>query len=591
MKITVAQAIVRCLELEGVEYAFGLTGSHFLAFFDALKDSKIKFISVKHEGAAGFMALNYTKVAQKPALLLGTAGPGAMNLVNGLAELYKAGIPAFVLSPLVPRSKFGKNSTQEDSGWGNCYSVVDVMQAVTRKSLLAVAPEKVPDAMRDLFRIGFYQQYGPVHMGVPTDLFDSEIDFEPLEPQAYRAMSDERIEENKLAKCAQLITEAKRPLLLIGERTVFPDCSSALKCLVDEFRLPFILTHNAKSVIDEDNILFGGILNFWGHKSAEKLVKEADFLLSLGADFNEETTMRYDPDLLKSCTHVSIDSNHLEIGRNYPVTFGIHGNIKLSVLRLASLLKNIGYRHAMDCTGFQKTIQACNAYVVEEQSQRTMPLKPQTIFSELGRVMPENATVFLDVGAASWWSVRNMPVKGYRYFISGTGFSMAQAVAGCIGGKLAAPDRHSVCICGDGAFLMHGNELLTAVQYGVGITWVIFKDDYYNMIEMNQRLAYDGKLEYCSKIKNPDYSLLAQAFGCRYFEINQFSDIRNCMNDAFSANAKNECALVVVNYDFKELLPLKPRLIAIMKDMGQTKDMKSNPYLMKAFVKALKEKV
>jgi acetolactate synthase I/II/III large subunit len=591
MKITVAQAIVRCLELEGIEYAFGITGSHYLSFFNALKDSAIKYISVKHEGAAGFMALNYAKVAQKPALLLGTAGPGAMNLLNGVAELYKAGIPAVILTPLVPREKFGKNSTQEDSGWGNSYSIMDVMRCVTRKSLLANSAQKVPDLMRELFRYGLYQNFGPVHIGIPSDLFEEEIDFLPLEPSSYRMISDERIELEKVTKLSKLIAEADRPLLLIGGRSVYPDCSKEINELINSFHIPFVLTHNAKGIMDEKNEYFCGILNFWGHKSAEKIVKEADLICSIGEDFNEEATMRYDPDLFKNSNLVSIDSNYSEVGRNYPVLFGISGGLKSTLNYLMQQLKSDSYINSIDIPLLRGEIDKVNTFYYEEREQKTSPLKPQTIFFELSKSIPKGTSVFLDVGAASWWSVRNLIVSGYRYYISGTGFSMAQAVTGCVGGKCAEPGKPSICICGDGAFLMHGNEVLTAVQYNLGITWIIFKEDYYNMIQMNQCMTYDGKLDFCSRIKNPDYSLLAKAFGCHYFRIDEFEDIKNSLLNALAANDKNQGAFIEVAYDYKELLPIKPRLIAIMKDLGQTKDIKSNPYLMKAFTKALKEKV
>jgi acetolactate synthase I/II/III large subunit len=218
MKITVAQAIVRCLESEQIEYAFGLTGSHLLAFFNALKDSSIRYISVKHEGAAGFMALNYTKVAQKPALLLATAGPGAANLINGVAEMYKCGIPGFILTPVVPINTFGKNALQEDSGYGLSYSVNRLLGAVTKKSALAINGDMVPSLIRDLFRYAFTPPYGPVHISVPVNLFTDEIEFEELHPGQYRAINDCRVEHQKIRKAVGYISEAKKPLVLIGNR-------------------------------------------------------------------------------------------------------------------------------------------------------------------------------------------------------------------------------------------------------------------------------------------------------------------------------------------------------------------------------------
>jgi acetolactate synthase-1/2/3 large subunit len=591
MKITVAQAIVRCLEEEGIECAFGISGSHYLAFFNALKDSKIRFISVKHESAAGFMALNYAKVAKKPALILGTAGPGAMNLLNGIAELYKAGIPAFVLTPLVPRAAFGKNSTQEDTGWGNTYSIMDIMRSVTRKSLFAHIPEKIPDLLRELFRFGFYEHCGPVHVGVPSDIFELEIDYDQLERIAYRIDVDERIEVGKIERLAGMIVGAKNPLLLVGDRTVYPNCSKEIRNLVEQFKIPAIGVHNSKGILNEDSKLFAGILDAFGHKSAEKVLKEADLVVSIGANLGEETTIRFDPDLFRNCFFVSMDSDPYEIGRNYKIDFGISGSIRATILHLTLLLENAKYANRLNLDSFSQSNMECNSFFREEQISRTVPMKPQAFFFELSQNIPADSLIFLDVGSVAFWSTRNLIVDDYRYFISANGFSMGQGVAGCIGGKVASPDSPVFCVCGDGAFLMNGMEVATAKQYGLGIIWIVFCEGKYNIVDFGQKLFFNNNIPFCAQLYVPDLSKFAEAFRVDCFVIEKVDDVKTVLGNALESANGHQSSIICVKYDSEEYLPVKPNAVRKMQDLRNVDNFKTSKYFMKAFRNILNEKV
>jgi len=590
MKLTVAQAIIKCLEKEEIDVCFGLTGSHLLALFNALKDSKIKYYSVKHECAAGFMALNYTKVSQKPALIVATAGPGAANLINSVAELYKCQIPAIIITPIVSTLSFGKIAFQEDSGYGTSYSVIKVMSCVTKHSLLAINAQMIPAYIRELFRFALTPPYGPVHLGVPVNLFTEEIEIEDISPSQYRFINDERIEYNKIKKVLEYIKNSQKPVLLIGNRCIYPDCSDALINLIDKFNLPFILTHASKGILDETHKMFGGILDYFGHRSAEKFAKESDLIISFGMDFSESETIKYDKELFKNAKIISFDNCELFIGVNYPVEMAIIGSLPLSINTLINFLDKANYKSNYIPEKFNEDFKIINKHQIEEANKQTNPMTIYFLFNEISELL-EDSVVFMDQSAIGCSSVRYFVAKQRNYFTSPTGYSIAQSVSGVVGGKIALPQKQVFCITGDGAFLMHGAEVLTAVQYNLGITWIIFKEDYYNMIQINQNLAYGGSLEFCAKIKNPDYKFLAQAYYCDYYEVNTLQDLQNAIKDAKENNLKNKCTLIIINYDYEQHLPIKPQLVQTMKDLGQTKDIKSNPYLMKAFSKALKEKV
>jgi acetolactate synthase-1/2/3 large subunit len=589
MKITVAQAIIKCLEAEGIEMAFGISGSHYLAFLSALKDSKIRYISVKHESAAGFMALNYTKVSGKPALLLATAGPGAANLVNGMAEMTKSEIPAFVLTPVIPTSAFGKNGYQEDTGYGASYSVTRLMETIARKSLLLLRPEQTHTCMRELLRKILHPPFGPAHLAVPADLFSKTLEPDPRPPAGYRHVAPEWIEPEKIQRAASRLIQAKSPVLLVGKRCIYPDCSRELGRLIRQNRLPFVLTHSSKGLLNERDAWYGGVVDYFGHRFAEVLLKESDLVLSFGMDFSEAETIKYDPDLLPGDKLVAFDSDSQQFGVNYASSLNVYGALSPTIHRLAEILTGFKNHRRKSPAAFRKRFLRENAAQIREMEDGALPLKPPFVFNELSRLLEKKALVFSDTGASSFSSVRHF-ISGERaYFSSCPGYSMGSAVAGCIGGKLAAPEKDVFCVCGDGGFLMNGNEVLTAAQYGLGITWIVFVDGLLNMVNINQQMAYSD-LDYCVRLKNPDFRHLAAAYGAAFFEVRTARELEKAVKQSRRRNAKKEPVLIIVHYAHAEHLPIKPRIVKSLEEMGHTKNIRSNPALIRAFKKVLDEK-
>jgi acetolactate synthase I/II/III large subunit len=591
MKLTVAEAIVRCLETEGIDTAFGIAGSHYLAFLKQLIGSKIRYISVKHESSAGFMGLFYTKVSQKHSLLLGTAGPGAMNLLNGIAEMAKSEIPAFILTPTVPTSSFGKCAFQEDSGYGSSYSINKIMESLTRKSIFGVIPELIPRQIRELMKIMLSPPYGPVHISIPSDVFGEEIDFEELKPENYRSLQDERLEPEKIKRCAELLKDARKPFLLIGNRCNYPNCSRELEQLIRSFKIPFVLTHASKGLLSEQDDLFAGVTDFFGHRSAEYYLKESDFILAAGMDFSEAETIKYDKDLFKNAKLCVLDNAPERITANYPFAFSMTGNIGAMLSGLHAALTSLSYSSPWEEKEFKKSFIALNQHQAEEMNQETNPLTPPYILHTLSETIEKDTLLLFDVGSIFFSSIRNITGNKNAYLASPTGYSMGQAVSGCIGAKLAAGEKPVLCITGDGSFLMNGMEVLTAIQNQLGITWIIFKDDYYNMVHMNQQLSYNLDFDFCLKLHNPDYAFLSQAFGVKYFEVNTLSDLKNNLPLAQEWNKKNISVLMVVRYAHEQHLSFKHQMIGSLKDYSQTKNISANPHLMRAFKKILREKV
>jgi len=589
MEMKVADVIVKCLEAEGIEYAFGITGYHYLALYKALKDSSIKYISVKHENAASLSALQYARIAQKPALIMGTAGPGATNLITGICEMYKSNLPGFIITPIPPTNIQGKNASQEDSGIGNSYSISGIMTHITKKSITCSNPQNIPDNIRDLFRISLHGRKGPVHLLVPVNFFEQKINYDHLLPGQYRCTNDTAVDFNAIKNIALELKKCKKPLLLIGHRAWFPNISDSIKKFSNDYGIPVILSGGAKGLYDEFSPYFGGILDIYGHRSAEVLVKNSDLIISMGEDFGETTVNKYEPDLFGDKL-IQIDMDGYDIGRNYPVRYCACGNLGSYLYYLNEEIKSLNIPKYYD-ESFRSIFEKENLSLTQEMNDDSVPLKPQRILNEISRLAPHNCFFIVDMGRIGLFTMRSLKVHSNSYSLSLGNYTMAQAVGGSIGGKAALPDSIVSVICGDGAFLMHGMELATAQQYKLPLIWFVFNDQMYGSVEWAQRLLYDD-LGFCTELFVPDLSKFAEAFSIDYYKIFDIATLQSSLAAAFNKySSQSKSALIEIVFDHDEQLPLKPMMVKFIQEICNLQNFKTTPYFMKSFKRMLREKV
>jgi acetolactate synthase-1/2/3 large subunit len=589
MEMKVADVIVKCLEAEGVEYAFGISGSHYLAFFKALKNSSIKFISVKHESAAGFMALHYARFAQKPALIMGTAGPGATNLITGIAELYKANLPCFILTPIVPTDLQGKNAFQDDSGHGNTYSISDVMKCVTKKSTTCIHPDNIPLYVRDLFRHCLYARKGPAHLLVPTNFFETKINYLPLPPEQYRIVNDRNLDKKNVRSIAEALGRSKKPLLFVGHRAWYPNISGSIKKLSHTFGIPVVLSASAKGLYDEYSPFFGGIMDLYGHRSSEVFIKQSDLIISVGEDFGEFATNKFEPELFDN-ELIQIDVDGYDIGRNYPVRISACGHLGAILDNLILEMKTLDlpcfYKEDIKLLTLKE-----NTALLQEMENDSLPIKPQRVLKELADLMPENSAVIGDIGANGYFSLRNLKVRESGYSISMLNYTMGQGMAGALGAKLARPDKIILSLSGDGSLLMNGMEIATSCQYKIPIIWIIFSNHRYGAVDWAQKLLY-ADLDYCTSIHVPDLEKFAGSFPLDYYKVSDIPSLRKGFSGAITNyTSSKKSALIEVVIDSDEMLPLKPRSVKFIQDICDVQDFKASPYLMKSLKRMLREKV
>ncbi|MBN1131113.1 MAG: thiamine pyrophosphate-binding protein [Chitinispirillaceae bacterium] len=588
MELKVSETIIKCLEAEDIKYAFGISGSHYLSFFNAIKNSSITFISVKHESSAGFMAAHYARIAQKPALILGTAGPGAMNLLNGIAEIYKANLPCFILTPIVATDLQGKNAFQEDSGLGNSYPIAGIMKVLTKKTITCVHPQNIALYVRDLLRIGLTGRKGPVHLLVPTNFFELTVDFSPVLPVQYRNINEEQVEPIKVRKIAKTLHDSKRPLFFVGNRAWYPDISDQLQKISFDFGIPVILSGAAKGLYDEYSPYFGGILDLYGHRSAEVFAKKSDCVISIGEDFGENATIKFDPDLFAdNLIHLDIDG--YDIGRNYTVKLSSCGSLTTTIEYLHEELRLLKTGRFFE-ENFSEEFMKENEALWQDMQDSSLPLKSARIFKEISDSLPKESIVINDIGISSFLCLRHLRVPAHCYSSYMTGYSMGQGVSGVIGAKCAAFGKIAIAVCGDGALLMNGMEIVTSSQYQIPIIWIVIRDNRYGMVDFSQKILYND-LDFCTTLQMPDVSQLAASFGIDYFKASDIPSLRNGFLSAIKNYGKNKSALIEVIVDPDDNIPLKPRAVKFIQDFGNANIAAKSPYLMKAFKRMLREKV
>ena len=581
MKGTGAQILVRYLENEGVKYVFGLPGGHLLTFYDALVDSTITPILTKHEGAAGYMAAGHALVGGGLGVCCGTVGPGATNLVSGVAAAYMASLPVLVLTAQVGTPSIGKGALQEAAGEGRTFSQTELMSTITKYSTMVPNADKIPEALRRALRIAFSGRPGPVHLDLPADAQRGRTQDPIIGPDKYRpALSTQPLEAD-LHQAAELLVGAQKPGILVGAGGRKGSAPGSILRLAETLQCAVATTLPGKGAIPEDHPLALGCIGLYGTRAANSYLRSGlDVLLVVGSSLHEFSTHVWDPALQPSKGLIQVDVDPEEIGKNYPVDVGLLGNAEVVLAALLRQVKALagdaseagreaGRRTAPDLAALKSRTQYFDEPAMHSDD---VPLKPQRVMAELREALPDEAIVFTDIGDTVTWVERCFVARRPDTTMSLSGLAaMGSGVAAGIGGKLAAPDRPVVVVCGDGDFQMHGMEVMTAISHQIPVVWIVLQNDTLAMVKDIQTMTYKGRYV-ASEFASPDFVKLAEAFGALGARAAVPGQVAPALRSALEADRP---AVVVVPIDPAEMPPAKARMMAMDRSLG-------NPPLMES---------
>ena len=521
MQLCGSDILVKTLIEQGCDTVFGYPGGQILNVYDSLYkyQNEINHVLTAHEQGAAHAADGYARTTGKVGVVISTSGPGATNLVTGIATAYLDSIPIVAICGNVPTTQIGTDSFQE-------IDITGVTLPITKHNYFVSNVSDLADTIREAFRLAKSGRPGPVLIDVPKDVQIATCEYEPkppVEKDEPFAAKDVRIEE-----AATIINSAKRPFIYFGGGVITADAENEVLALAEKIDAPIGCSLMGLSAIPTDHPRFLGMQGMHGHYASSMSMHNADVILSLGVRFNDRVTGNRTK-FAKEAKIVHIDVDGSELNKTVNSVCGLRGDVKLTLQKLLPLLNESAKPDWMT---------KVNAFRKEEESylDNREGLTPRRAILTVNKYLGENTAVCTDVGQHQMWSAQSLNFKKARRFASSGGLgTMGYGFGAAIGAAYGTGER-SVLITGDGSFGMNLNELATAVRYGVPVVAVIVNNGVLGMVRQWQTLFYEKR--YSSTILDGgfDYAKIAEACGCRGINVTTKEELIAAMRESLSAS-------------------------------------------------------
>jgi acetolactate synthase I/II/III large subunit len=534
----VADLLVRCLEQEGVTCVFGIPGEENIYLTDALSRSPIRYILVRHEQAASFMAEIFGRLTGRAGVCSATLGPGAINLLLGTADATTNSTPVVALSAQVGLNRIYKESHQS-------VDLVSMFTPVTKWAELVLTPASVPEMVRKAFKLAETERPGAVYLGVPEDIEDAFVpsDLVPLRVNTPRSNEPS---VSQIERAVALLNESKSPIVLAGHGAARSGAADSLRRFSEQLGLPVATTFHGKGVFPDDHPHSLGAVGFMSHDYANFGFDDADVIVSVGYELQEFDPVRINPTGDKQIIHIS--RVPAEVDAHYDVDVGIQADIGRTLDALAAATTR---RFEQGARG-EKIRQLLADELARGAADDSFPLKPQRIVADTRLALDRTDIVLADTGAVKMWMARLYPTYVANTCLISNGLStMAFALPGALGAKLAAPDCKVLAAVGDGAFLMNSQEIETAMREHIPLTVLIWEDDAYGLIGWKMDLQLGHHMEV--GFSNPDFVAYAESFGARGYQVRAAGDLLPMLTEALAADT---VSVITCPVDYSENLRL-----------------------------------
>lgn len=527
-----AELLIRCLENEGVEYIFGVPGEENLQVLQALKQSSIQFITTRHEQGAAFMADVYGRLTGKAGVCLSTLGPGATNLMTGVADANLDRAPLVAITGQVGTDRMHIESHQY-------LDLVAMFSPVTKWNAQIVRPNNTPEIVRKAFKLAQSEKPGAVHIDLPENIAEMEATGSPLrcgdQEKTYASI-------HSLQQAAVAISQASRPLILVGNGAIRAHASEAITAFSTELNIPVTNTFMGKGLLSYKNPLSLWTLGLQQRDYISCAIDKSDLVISIGYDLVEYPPKRWNPEGQIPILHISLTP--AAVDSSYIPKVEVVGDISDS---LEEILKRVK-RPEQSATPFKAVRDEMQADYDEYGGDFEFPIKPQKLIYDLRQVLAPEDIVLSDVGAHKMWMARNYHCEKPNTCLISNGFaSMGIAIPGAIAAKLVHPARKVVAVTGDGGFMMNCQELETALRLGTAFVTVIFNDGGYGLIEWKQHNYY-GESAFI-KFNNPDFVTFAESFGLKGYRISSTEDFIPTLKEALEQEVP---AVIDCPIDYRE---------------------------------------
>jgi acetolactate synthase-1/2/3 large subunit len=541
-----AELLVRCLENEGVDLVFGLPGEETLELTDALLGSRTRFIEARHEQGAAFMADVYGRLSGKAGVCLSTLGPGATNLLTGVADAFLDRAPLVAITGQASLNRRHKESHQY-------IDVMSMFKPVTKWSASIPKAEVIPEAVRKAFKIAQTEKPGATHLELPEDVAEEQIgDASQLQPLFVQAPVMPEPSPAQVARAVRTISGAQRPVILAGNGVIRSRAHEAVRQFARRVHIPVLHTFMAKGTLPDSEPLSLYTIGLLARDYTSAVMEQADVVIAIGYDFVEYAPCFWNPHRDKRIVH--IDGSPAEVDEHYIVDVGLLGDLRHSLDLIGAAVPPFDLSWSSIA---RKTV--LDGFEAELAGSPSWPLRPQHLMRELRTALRPDDLVVCDVGAHKLWMARMFACEVPNSCIISNGFAaMGIAVPGAIAAKLSFPERRVVAVTGDGGFLMNSQELETAVRLVLPLVVLVWRDNGYGVIRWKQQLRF-GRTS-AVEIGNPDLVQYARSFGAIGYRVAEPSELGAVLEEALKSKVP---AVIDCPVDYAENLRLTERLQAL----------------------------
>lgn len=527
MKLRGADILLRCLQAEGVDVVFGYPGGQAITIYDALYNSPIRHILVRHEQGAAHAADGYARVTGKTGVCIATSGPGATNLVTGIANAYMDSIPMVVITGQVPNHLIGRDAFQEAD-------ITGIVMPITKHSYLVEKTEDVPRVIKEAFYIANTNRPGPVLIDLPKDIMEREIEFdgpvEEINVRGYRVLKG--YNSGQVLTAANLINSAQRPVIYAGGGVVASNAAEELLAVAEKMQIPITTTLMGMGAFSGYHPLYLGMLGMHGTRYANYAIGESDVLIAMGVRFDDRVTGKI-AEFAPHAKVIHMDIDAAEIGKNVCVDVPIVGDVKEILQGLLPRLMP-----GSDLREWHETIERWkDEYPLVYTGSTEGRIPPQHIIEKISDLTNGEAIITTEVGQHQMWTSQYYKFRHPRSFVTSGGLgTMGYGFPAAIGAKVAFPEKTVIDIAGDGSIQMNIQELGTAVQYKLPVIICILNNHYLGMVRQWQTLFYGERYSHTDMTCQPDFVKLAEAYGAVGMRVKCMEEVDEALQKALQVN-------------------------------------------------------
>jgi acetolactate synthase-1/2/3 large subunit len=532
--MTGADALMRALEKEGVDVVFGLPGGANLPIYDALVGANFRHVLVRHEQSAAHMADGYARIKRKAGVCFATSGPGATNLITGIATAYADSSPVVAVTGQVPLAMIGKDAFQETD-------IIGIANPCTKYSFQPRVPTEIPETVKKAFYIAESGRPGPVLVDIPKDVQQAtaEMKFpELIKVRGYNPIVDADLSE--LGRAVEILLKAQKPIIMAGGGVILSGAFSELQALAELLLIPVVSTFKGKGAFPENHPLAMGPIGMHGHAEANKIILEADCIVAVGARFSDRSVGKFD-EFGKGMSIIHMDIDPAEIGKNKSVDVAIVGDVKSSLRTLIKMLSKKVVKKEVDNPWLKRRKELIQ-YFSETLKDYPREITAKKSLKKLRELLPANGIVTTEVGQCQMWASLHFDVIAPGTFFSSTGLgTMGFGFPASIGAKAAAPKVPVVDIAGDGSFNMTENSLAVSVLEKLPVIVFLMNNYMLGMVAQWQRTFYNRRYSGVHQHNCPDYVKIAEAYGAQGIRAESMKDLEK----AIKAAVKSDVATVI----------------------------------------------